>query len=137
MENVVDIGEVGGEDGGKGEYVRCLLGGSWDMDGSVGEKGDTGGSELEDVAEEGLHCECTWEFVIPVIFRGARPVVASSINRDMDSGVEANGREYVLIGIGLLFQRPRSEDVAKHVCRWNSPNASYSSSSSLSSSDIC
>jgi hypothetical protein len=85
MENVADMGDVGGDDGGKGED------GSWDKDGRVGAIGDIDCSEMEDAVEGRLHCVCEFDF--PVIFRGARTGMVSSIDRDVGSDVDAYGCE--------------------------------------------
>ena len=51
MESAIDIGDVGGEDGGRGEDVCCLLNGSSDIDGRVCVIGEFGMSEMEDAVE--------------------------------------------------------------------------------------
>jgi hypothetical protein len=83
MENVADMGDMGGDDGGKGED------GSWEKDGRVAAVGEC--SEMEDAVEGRLHWVCEFDF--PVIFRGARPGIVSSIDRDMDKDDDAYGCE--------------------------------------------
>ena len=46
---------------------------------------------------------------------GALPKKGCRIGRDADMEVDMDERECVFMGMGLLFQRPLSDDTAKHV----------------------
>jgi hypothetical protein len=141
-----DTGDIGGEDGGKGLDVRNRSGGSSDLNIDVRAMGEWGRSDIEEAVEGLRHSTADIgrrEFDFPlIIFKGVKlgliEAVLSKIGcrmgREADIAVDPNERECVFMGIGLLFQRPLSEDTAKHVWRTSS-NSSSSSSPSIPSGD--
>lgn len=105
IKGAMDIGDIGGEEGGSDDDAARYSDGSSDLDGKVDETGECGKSEIDDEVEGRRHsvgeewsCGARASEDFPSNFKGVRFDLAFEafsliFDRDVDEDVHAEGRE--------------------------------------------